>query len=115
MIIASLGLLGLSSFMTQQRIKEIGIRKVLGASIQQITLLLTRDFIIWVAIAIGLAVPLSWYILTGWLSGFAYRIPLSPIVFIIAAITAILISVATVSFITIRASQTNPSNILKYE
>jgi predicted permease len=115
MIIASLGLLGLSSFMTQQRIKEIGIRKVLGASIQQITLLLTRDFIIWVAIAIGLAVPFSWYILTGWLSGFAYRIPLSPVVFIIAAITAILISVVTVSFITIRAAQTNPSNILKYE
>src|SRR5919202_3331446 len=103
-LIACLGLLGLATFAAQQRVKEIGIRKVLGASVASIVTLLSKDFLKLVIIAIVLASPIAWYVMNGWLQDFAYRIDIAWWVFALAGILAISIALLTVSFQSIKAA-----------
>ena len=114
-IIACLGLFALSAFMAEQRSKEIGIRKVLGASVSGITTLLSIDFIKLVFIAIVIASPIAWWAMTKWLQDFTYHIPVSFWVFILAGVVAILIALITVSFQSIKAALMNPVKSLKAE
>jgi putative ABC transport system permease protein len=113
--IACLGLLGLSAFVAEQRTKEIGIRKALGASMVSISTLLSKEFAKYVLIAIILAIYPAYYIMSDWLSGFAYRIDISAWIFVLSGATALIIALLTVSFQAIRASRVNPVNSLKYE
>jgi ABC-type antimicrobial peptide transport system permease subunit len=113
--ISCLGLFGLATFATSQRIKEIGVRKVLGASITNIITLLTADFLKIVLIAILLAVPIAWFTMNRWLEDYAYRVGLQWWVFAIAGILAIMIALFTVSFQSIKAALTNPVKSLKTE
>ncbi len=113
--ISCLGLLGLASYSTLQRTKEIGIRKVLGASVSGITSLLSKDFIKLVLIALVIASPLAWFGMHKWLQGFAYRINIGFWVFILAGLLAILIAVLTVSFQAIKAAVANPVKSLRSE
>jgi putative ABC transport system permease protein len=114
-LIACLGLFGLVAYAAEQRTREIGIRKVLGAGISTIVGMLSRDFIKLVLLAILIASPLAWLAMHEWLQGFAYRIHISLWVFIIAGLIALLIAVLTLSFQTIRAAIANPVESLKTE
>jgi len=113
--IACLGLFGLATFIAKQRTKEIGIRKVLGASVTSVTKMLSKDFIKLVIIACVIAIPLSYLAMNKWLQGFAYRIHISWWVFLIAGIMAILIALITVSFQAIKAAIANPVESLRSE
>jgi putative ABC transport system permease protein len=113
--VACLGLFGLATFTAQQRVKEIGVRKVLGASVMNITTLLSRDFIKLVLIAIVIASPVAWYLSNKWLQAFAYRIDISIWMFVLAGLAAIVIALATVSFQAIKASLANPVKSLRSE
>jgi putative ABC transport system permease protein len=114
-LISSLGLFGLASFSAEQRSKEIGIRKVLGASISGIVQLLSKDFLKLVVISFVIATPISWWAMHKWLLGFNYRVPVSWWMFALAGLIAILIAVVTVSFQAIRAAVANPTKSLKME
>ena len=113
--IACLGLLGLAAYTAEQRTKEIGIRKVLGASIPEIIYMLTKEFTKWVLIANLVAWPLAYYFMNGWLENFAYRINFNIWVFILSGVSALLIAVVTVSYQAIRAAIANPIESLRYE
>ncbi|MEE9441904.1 MAG: ABC transporter permease [candidate division Zixibacteria bacterium] len=113
--IACLGLFGLSSFLTEQRTKEIGIRKVLGASISGIVRLMTKEYIWLVIISNVIAMPIAWYAMNRWLDNFAYRIEIGWETMAYAGISAIIIAVATVSFQAIKAALANPVESIKYE
>jgi putative ABC transport system permease protein len=113
--IASLGLMGLSLFATAQRTKEIGVRKVLGASVSNIVLLLSKDFIRLVLIAFVIATPVAWFVMHNWLHDFAYRISIEWWLFAIAGLLAVLIALATISFQSIRAALANPVKSLRTE
>lgn len=114
-IISCLGLLGLSAFNTTQRTKEIGVRKVLGASVASIVALLSKDFLKLVMIASIIAFPVAWWVMNKWLQSFAYRITISWRVFVIAGVTALFIALLTVSFQTIKAAVANPVKNLRTE
>jgi putative ABC transport system permease protein len=114
-VIACLGLFGLAAYSAEQRTKEIGIRKVLGASISNLVGMLARDFIRLVLIAILLAVPLAWWMMHSWLQGFAYRVTIPWWLPAMAGVLAILIAFVTVSFQSIRAALANPVDSLKTE
>jgi putative ABC transport system permease protein len=114
-IVACLGLLGLVIFSTSQRIKEIGIRKILGASVTSITVMLSKDFIMLVFIACLIAVPVSWIVMKNWLQEFAYRIDIEWWMFLLSGCIAILIAIVTVSFQAIRAAIANPVKSLRTE
>lgn len=114
-IIALMGLLGLSSFVTAQRTKEIGIRKVLGASMEGIVSMLYKESIILVLIACSVALPVSWYLISNWLDNYAYHISLSWGWFALSALTAIFICIASVSFHTLSAANSDPVKSIKYE
>lgn len=113
--VACLGLFGLATFTAQQRIKEIGIRKVLGASVIGIMGMLSKDFIKLVTIAIILASPVAWYLMNQWLQDFAYRIELNWLMFVGAGAGAIVIALITVSFQAVRAAVMNPVRSLRSE
>lgn len=113
--ISCLGLMGLASYSTLQRTKEIGVRKVVGASTGSIVLLLSRDFLQLVGWAFLIAAPLSWFFINGWLREFAYRIPVYWWIFAVAGLTAFLIAWLTVSFQAIRAAGANPVKSLRSE
>lgn len=113
--IACLGLFGLASFMTMQRTKEIGVRKVLGSSVAGVVFLLSRGFIMLVLIANLIAWPLAWYLMNQWLTGFPYHITVSPWLFLLSGAGVILIAFLSVSVQTIRAARVNPAKTLKYE
>ncbi|HKB44384.1 MAG TPA: FtsX-like permease family protein, partial [Chitinophagaceae bacterium] len=113
--IACLGLFGLATFIAEQRTKEIGIRKVLGASVQGIVQMLSKDFMKLVAISFVIATPLAWYFMHKWLQDFAYRIDISWWIFIVAGLTALLIALITVSFQAIKAAISNPVKSLRTE
>ncbi len=113
--VACIGLLGLAAYTTSQRTKEIGIRKVLGASVVNIVTLLSRDFLKLVAISIVLAAPIAWWGMSKWLQDFAYRIELSVWFFVTAGAVALVIALATVSYQAIRAAIANPVNSLRSE
>src|SRR5258708_1940135 len=115
MCISCLGLWGLAAFTVQHRTKEIGIRKVLGASVKAIAMLLSKDFISMVAIALALATPLVYYFITKWLQNFAYRIDVGWEVFVIAGIVSIAIALITVSAHTLKAALGNPLDSLRNE
>jgi putative ABC transport system permease protein len=114
-LITCLGLLGLMTFIVAQRTKEIGIRKVLGASTISITTMLSKDFLRLVAIAIIIASPVAWYFMNNWLQDFVYRVDISWYVFFITGITALLIAFITISFQSIRAAIANPVKSLRTE
>jgi putative ABC transport system permease protein len=113
--IACLGLFGLSAFMTQQRTKEIGIRKVLGAGIPNIIIILSREFTKWVIIANLIACPVAFFIINKLLQNFAYRINVSYVIIGVTIFSSIVIAIITVSFQTVKAATSNPVNALKYE
>jgi putative ABC transport system permease protein len=113
--IACLGLFGLSLFATTQRTKEIGIRKVLGASMSNIIILLSKDFIKLVVIAFIIAAPVAWFIMHSWLNDFAYRINISWWIFFIAGLFSIVIALATISFQAIKTAIANPVKSLRTE
>ena len=114
-LIAVIGLLGLISFMVAARTKEIGVRKVLGADVLSITALLSKEFIVLVIISNAIAFPVAWYFANEWLSSFAERAPLSPLLFVITIAIALTITLATISFQTIKAAMTDPVKSLRYE
>jgi putative ABC transport system permease protein len=113
--IACLGLFGLSAFAISQRIKEIGIRKVLGANVSTIVTLLSKDFLKLVAIAAIIAFPIAWYAMNKWLQDFAYRIDIPWLMFILAGVIAALIAFATIAFQAIKAATANPVKSLRTE
>jgi putative ABC transport system permease protein len=114
-LIASLGLSGLTAFITQQRTKEIGIRKILGASVYGILFLYTRQFTRWVLVANIIAWPLAYFAMNKWLENFAYRTSIGVGTFVLSALLALLIALFTVSFQSIRAAIANPVESLRYE
>lgn len=113
--IACLGLYGLISFMAGQRLKEVGIRKVLGASVTSIMVLFSREFVKLILIAFLVAAPLAYYFMNQWLEGFAYRIPMPWGVFIIGVVSTLVIALVTVSFRSAEAARTNPAETLRTE
>lgn len=115
LFIASMGLFGLSSFITEQRTKEIGVRKVMGSSVTNILMLLSRQFTKWVLIANVIAWPVAFYFTDQWLQNFAYRINLSVEFFILTGIGSILLALLTISYQTVKAASTNPARSLRYE
>src|SRR6266542_1391408 len=113
--ISCLGLLGLVIVMVSQRVKEIGVRKVLGASVFNITKLLSLDFIKPVLISIFIATPVAWYAMNKWLQDYTYRINISWTIFFVAGLLAIVIALLTVSFQAIKAAIANPVKSLRTE
>jgi putative ABC transport system permease protein len=114
-IISSLGLLGLISLTTVQRTKEIGIRKVLGATVTNITAMLSKELLLLVCIAFIISTPVAYWIMDRWLEGFAFRISIQWWVFALVGVTAVLIAIITVSFQSIKAASANPANSLRNE
>jgi len=113
--ISCMGLFGLAMFTAQQRMKEIGIRKVLGASVAGIASMLSKDFLVLIIISLVIASPIAYYFMHVWLQDFAYRINISPWTFLLSGLAAILIAIATVSFQAIKAAMANPVNSLRSE
>ena len=113
--IACLGLFGLASFTSEQYTKEIGIRKVLGASVSGILMLLSREFTKWIFLANLIACLIAYYIMNKWLQNFAYRVNLNIWIFILSALAALAIALLTVSYQTIKAATVNPVDSIRYE
>jgi ABC-type antimicrobial peptide transport system permease subunit len=113
--LSCLGLYGLASFMAVQRIKEVGIRKVLGASSGNIVYLFSKEFIILIAVAFAIATPIAWYYMNQWLQDYAYRINISWWLFAAGGLVAIIIALATISFQAIKAAMANPVKSLRTE
>lgn len=114
-IVACIGLFGLSAFAAQQRTREIGIRKILGASVSRITLLLSREFVHWVVLANLIAWPVAYVAMEIWLQNFAVRIDQSPLSFVGAALLAFVIAVSTVSVLSVKAATARPDKALRHE
>ncbi len=115
LFITMIGLFAMARYSTEKRTKEIGLRKVNGAEIFDILILLNKDFLKWVIIAFIVSIPISWYLVNSWLNSFAYRTSLSWWIFAMAGVTAVLISLATVSWQTFLAATRNPVEALRYE
>ncbi|QXV64459.1 ABC transporter permease [Mucilaginibacter sp. 21P] len=113
--ISCLGLFGLATYMAQNRIKEIGVRKVLGASVLRVTTMLSKDFLKLVGIAFAISVPISWYLMSQWLQKYSYRVEISVWVFVAAALLTTLISILTVSTQAVKAALANPVKSLRSE
>jgi putative ABC transport system permease protein len=113
--IACLGLFGLATFNTMQRVKEIGVRKVLGASVPSILALLSKEIVSLILVANLLAWPVAWYFMDQWLGSFAYHIDMNILSYFLSALAAIAVALITVSSQTIKAARTNPANTLRYE
>ncbi len=113
--ISCLGLFALSSFMIEQRTKEIGVRKVMGANLPRITFLLTRDFLKWIVVANAIALPTAYFAMQVWLNNFAYRTLISVWTFALAAFFALGVALATIGYQSIKASRANPADCLRYE
>ena len=114
-LIACLGLFGLAAFTVEQRTKEIGVRKVLGASGKQIVILLAKDFLKWVFVAFLIAAPLAYYLMSKWLEDFAYRTAIGVEIIVSGGVLLLLVALATVSYQAIRATLTDPVQSLRYE
>lgn len=113
--IGCMGLFGLASISIQRRIKEIGIRKVMGASLNELMILLSKNFAIMILIAFVIASPITYVFMAGWLENFAYRIEINPLLFLIGGAVALLIALATVSYHVVKAVRANPVSSLRYE
>ena len=114
-VIACLGLFGLGAFTAEKRTKEIGVRKVLGASASGIILLLSKEFMKWVILAAVIALPMAWYAMSRWLENFAYRTRIGLEVIILAFISALIISFVSVGYKSYKAATTNPVDLLRHE
>jgi putative ABC transport system permease protein len=114
-VISCLGVFGLISYTAEQSTKEIGVRKVLGAGVGGIVLLLTRRFVRWVLLANLIAWPLAWYVMFRWLQGFAYRVPFNVALFPLAGLLALAVALATVSYQAVKAALADPVRALRYE
>ncbi len=114
-VLSCLGLVGLSTFSTTQRTKEIGIRKVLGSSVPEILGLLSRDFLVLIMVSMIISIPVSWFSMNRWLEGFAYRINISWWLFAVAGIIIVLVAFASISYQTLKAANANPVKSLKSE
>lgn len=112
-VISCLGLFGLAAYKAEQRTKEIGIRKVLGASVVQVVALLGREFLLLVDISFLVAAPIAYLFLERWLQGYYYRISIGPGGFTLAALLAVVITAVTISFQSVRAALMNPVNALR--
>jgi putative ABC transport system permease protein len=108
-------LFGLAAFVTEQRTKEIGIRKTLGASIPEIVVLLSKQFTKWVVLANIIAWPVAYYVMDNWLENFAYRVDMNFWVFALSGLSALIIALITISMHAIKAARANPIKSLKYE
>ncbi|HEX3767312.1 MAG TPA: FtsX-like permease family protein, partial [Puia sp.] len=113
--ISCLGLLGLSIFTASQRVKEIGVRKVLGASVGSLFTLLSKEFLLLVCLAFAIAVPLGWWAMDHWLNNFAYRAPISWWVFGVSGLLAILIAMTTICYQALKSANANPVTSLRSE
>ncbi len=113
--VACLGLLGLATYTAERRTKEIGVRKVFGASVKGVVGLLSKDFLKLVSIAAVIAFPVAWWAMNKWLEDFVYRINISWEVFVIAGLAVLVIALVTVSFIAIKAAMANPVKSLRTE
>ena len=114
-LISCLGLFGLATFSAEQRIKEIGVRKVLGASVGGIVTLLSKEFLVLVGIAVVIASPIAWFVMNKWLQNFVYRTSIGWQVFAITTAIALFIALATISFQAIKAALANPVKSLRTE
>jgi putative ABC transport system permease protein len=114
-LVACLGLLGLVSFTAELKTKEIGIRKVLGASTGHVVVLLSREFIKWIVLANIVAWPLAWFAMNRWLQNFAYRTNIGWVVFLLAGFVAVTIAIFTFIFQTVKTASAKPVNSLRYE
>jgi putative ABC transport system permease protein len=114
-LISCLGMIGLVSYTTEQRTKEIGIRKALGATVQNILTLVTKDFVWLVLIAFLIAAPIAWKVMTLWLQDFAYHISLSPLVIALGGMSALVLALLSVLFNSLKAASANPVNSLRNE
>ncbi|MBC6489886.1 ABC transporter permease [Flavihumibacter stibioxidans] len=113
--VCCLGLFGLVSFAIERRKKEIGIRKVLGASVQQLLVLMSKEFFLLIALAFLIAIPLTWWMMKGWLTNYAYRIEINPVVFLVVAVLVVFIALVTISLNASRAALKNPVTSLRSE
>jgi len=113
--IGCLGLFGLASFMANQKTKEIGVRKVLGASVQSIMVLFSKEFVFLIFVGFALAAPMAWYFVSQWLGQFAYKVDIGPLIFVAGLVVTFLIAVLTVGYRSFRAATANPVDSLKYE
>ncbi len=113
--ISCLGIFGLASFIAEQRTKEIGVRKVLGASVMNLWGLLSKDFVVLVSIAVGIAAPIAWYFLNGWLENYPYRTEISWWIFAVSGVGALVITLLTVSFQSVKVALRNPVKSLRSE
>lgn len=113
--LSCLGLYGLASFMAMQRVKEVGIRKVLGATATNIVYLFSKEFIVLIVIAFAIATPVAWYYMHQWLQAYAYRINISWWLVAAGGLTAMIIALATISFQAIKAATANPVKSLRSE
>lgn len=114
-LIAGMGLFGLASITTERKIKEVGIRKVLGASVGQITFLLSKNFTLLILVAFVIVCPITYFILEQWLDNFAFRITINPLLFLLGGVLTLVIALITVGYHTVRASMRNPVKALRYE
>ena len=114
-VLSCMGLLAMVLLIIQQRVKEIGVRKVLGASVKNIAALISKDFLILVLIAVMIATPLSWFAMNAWLQGFPYRIEIQLWMFALVALVAVLIALLTISVNTVKAAMQNPVKSLRTE
>jgi len=115
LLISCMGLYGLSSYMAERRFREIGVRKVMGASVTQIMTLMSTEFLKLVLVAFAISVPIAWYTMNRWLEDFAYRITIDSVVFILAGAGAICIALLTISFESMKAAVRNPVDSLRSE
>jgi ABC-type antimicrobial peptide transport system permease subunit len=113
--ISCLGLYGLAAFTAERRTKEIGIRKVLGASVSNLSLLLSKNFIRLIVLAFCMAAPIAWVVMHQWLQGFAYHIDVSPWTFVFAGLITLIVALLTVSWQSIKAAMANPVKSLRNE
>lgn len=114
-LISCMGLLGLAAYMTEQKTKEIGIRKVLGATVSNVTLFLSKEFVTWVLLANIVAWPIAYLLMKGWLDNFVYRIDMAFWMFLLAGVAAQIIALLTVSYQAVKAAMVNPVDALRYE
>lgn len=115
MVIACLGLLGMVAFATSQRLKEIGIRKVLGSSVMDIVNLLTFSFIKLVLVGIAIATPLGWYFMNRWLENFAYKVTVGWWVYVFSGLLTLLIALSAIGWQSYKAATTNPVEVIRNE
>ena len=115
MLISSLGLFGLAAFIAERRTKEIGIRKVVGASIKDVVLMLSKDFTKWVLLSNIIAWPVAYFVMKKLLERYAYRTQIGWEIFVLSGLAALLIALLTVSFQAVKSARANPADSLRYE